>query len=41
MAVTKQEHARSQRRRARQPLGALLAVLIVIGAATVVRAGAG
>lgn len=41
MAVTKQEHARSQRRRARQLLGALLAVLIVIGAATVVRAGAG
>jgi hypothetical protein len=40
-ALTKEEHARSQRRRARQLLGALLALLILIGIITVVRSAAG
>ena len=37
--LTPEEHARIHRRRARQALGLLVAVLVVIGAATVLRAG--
>lgn len=41
MAITKEEHARNQRRRARQLLGAVMALLILIGIVTVVRFGVG
>ena len=37
--MTPEEHARLHRRRARQALGLLIAVLVLIGAATVLRAG--
>ena len=37
--MTPEEHARLHRRRARQALGLLIAVLVLIGAATVIRAG--
>lgn len=39
MAMTKEEHARKQRRRARQMLGLLIAALALIGVVSVVRAG--
>lgn len=39
MAMTKEEHARKQRRRARQMLGGLIAALAVIGVVSVARAG--
>jgi len=39
--MTSEEHARAHRRRRRQALGAVMALLILIGAVTVVRAGAG
>ena len=37
--ITPEEHARLHRRRARQALGLLVAVLVLVGAVTVVRAG--
>ena len=37
--MTPEEHARLHRRRARQALGLLVAVLVLVGAVTVVRAG--
>lgn len=37
--MTPEEHARLHRRRARQALGLLMAVLVLVGAVTVVRAG--
>ena len=37
--LTMEEHARLHRRRARQALGLLIAVLVLVGAVTVVRAG--
>ena len=37
--MTPEEHARLHRRRARQALGLLIAVLVLIGAATVIRTG--
>lgn len=37
--MTPEEHARLQRRRVRQALGLLIAVLVLIGAATVIRTG--
>lgn len=40
MAITKEEHARNQRRRARQMLGLLVAVLAIVGAVSLVRMGA-
>ena len=39
--MTSEEHARLHRRRARQALGLLIAVLVLVGAVTVVRAGVG
>ena len=39
MEMTPEEHARLHRRRARQALGLLVAVLVLVGAVTVVRAG--
>ena len=39
--MTPEEHARLHRRRARQALGLLVAVLVLVGAVTVVRAGVG
>lgn len=39
MEMTPEEHTRLQRRRGRQALGLLIAVLVLIGALTVVRAG--
>ena len=37
--MTPEEHARLHRRRARQALGLLVAVLVLIGAVTVLRSG--
>ena len=37
--MTPEEHARLHRRRARQALGLLIAVLALVGVVTVVRAG--
>ena len=37
--LTMEEHARLHRRRARQALGLLITVLVLVGAVTVVRAG--
>ena len=39
--MTPEEHARHHRRRARQALGVLIALLVLIGAVTVVQAGVG
>ncbi len=39
--ITPEEHARQQRRRGRQALGLLVAVLVIIGFVTVLRAGVG
>ena len=39
--ITPEEHARTQRRRGRQALGLLVAVLVLIGFVTVLRAGVG
>ena len=39
--ITPEEHARLHRRRARQALGLLVALLVLIGAVTVLRAGVG
>ena len=39
--ITPEEHARQQRRRGRQALGLLIAVLVLIGFVTVLRAGVG
>jgi len=39
--ITPEEHARIQRRRGRQALGLLVAVLVVVGFVTVLRAGVG
>ena len=39
--MTPEEHARQHRRRARQALGAVIALLVLIGAVTVLRAGVG
>lgn len=40
-AMTKEEHARIQRRRARQLFGAFLVVMVLIGAGTIVRGAVG
>ena len=40
-AMTKEEHARNQRRRARQLFGAFLVVMVLIGLFTVVRGAVG
>ena len=40
-SITPEEHARMQRRRGRQALGLLVAVLVVVGFVTVLRAGVG
>ena len=37
--ITPEEHARQQRRRGRQALGLLVAVLVLVGFVTVLRAG--
>ena len=39
--ITPEEHARQQRRRGRQALGLLIAVLVIVGFVTVLRAGVG
>ena len=39
--ITPEEHARMQRRRGRQALGLLVAILVVVGFVTVLRAGVG
>lgn len=39
MAITKEEHARNQRRRGRQMLGLLVAVLAIVGAVSLARMG--
>ena len=39
--ITPEEHARAQRRRGRQALGLLVAILVVVGFVTVLRAGVG
>ena len=39
--ITPEEHARMQRRRGRQALGLLVAVLVIVGFVTVLRAGVG
>ena len=39
--ITPEEHARMQRRRGRQALGLLVAILVIVGFVTVLRAGAG
>ena len=40
-SITPEEHARVQRRRGRQALGLLVAILVVVGFVTVLRAGVG
>ena len=40
-SITPEEHARMQRRRGRQALGLLVAVLVIVGFVTVLRAGVG
>ena len=40
-SITPEEHARMQRRRARQALGLLVAILVIVGFVTVLRAGVG
>ena len=37
--ITPEEHARMQRRRGRQALGLLVAILVIVGFVTVLRAG--
>ena len=39
--ITPEEHARMQRRRGRQALGLLVAILVIVGFVTVLRAGVG
>ena len=39
--ITPEEHARMQRRRGRQALGLLVAVLVIVGFVTVLQAGVG
>ena len=40
-SITPEEHARMQRRRGRQALGLLVAILVIVGFVTVLRAGVG